>query len=433
MSEDTTVFQKLIDDAVLKRIAPGFQAVVFDKDQILFSGISGYASAPSVEDPDGREMTPSTILWVASFCKVVTHIIALHAIERGFIQNFTMNDLDNHEKLVEILPELKQGSGTLCTKIIEGFEEPGPDGKKVMKLRDAKNKITLRMLLTHTTGFAGGAGWNNPLISQLFQGDDPIINNLPHVVTGLIKDFQIPLLFEPGTGFQYGVSTEWVAQFVVRGTGKNLRVLYKEFIVHPLSIPSDETDLWFPSSAKDRIASLHIKNADSPSGFIIIKQPLYTREDGPDEGHAYPAEGLLWATFRAFVPILQAMLRHDERILKKETWERVTKDDLKDRGITISKPYFESPIIFSTIDEYTKSTSPDISPGENMLSCYTLSGLAVGSYGWAGAVNAFFFLDPKNGIGGVLGTQMLPFMDSSIVEIRDKFENLIYETFVKKA
>ena len=165
MSKDTTAFQTLIDDAVSKGIAPGFQAVVFNKDKILFNGVSGYSLIPSQIDPKGVEMTPSTIFWVASFTKLVAHLLALQAIERGLISGFTMDDLDNHEKLVEILQELRQGSRTLVTKILEGWEEK--DGEKVMKLKDVKNKITLRMLLTHTSGFAGGFGWNNSLTAQL--------------------------------------------------------------------------------------------------------------------------------------------------------------------------------------------------------------------------------------------------------------------------
>ncbi|GJJ11941.1 hypothetical protein Clacol_006179 [Clathrus columnatus] len=426
MSGDMSVFQTLIDEAVSKGIGPGFQAVVFNKDQVLFSGVSGYAVAPSNEDPKGREMTPSTILWVASFCKVMTHLIALHAIDHGFISGFTMDDLDNHEKLVQVLPELKQGNGELVTK-------PGPDGHKVMKLRDAKNKITLRMLLTHTSGYAGGAGWNNAVIARLFEGGDPILT-ASHLFTGLIKDFHIPLLFEPGTGYLYVL-----AQFVVRSTGKNLRALYREYILGSLSLSSKETDLWFPAHIKDHIAGLHMKSQNSPNGYITINMPIYTKEDNLEEGYAYPAEGSLFASFRAFVPILQAMLRHDERLLKKETWEKVMKDDLKDRGIVPPRPYITSTVLFSeTIDEYVKSTSPDIPPGGSMLSCHvattpTVSGRPAGSYGWAGTSNTFFFLDSKNSIGGIIGAQMIPFMDPSIVEIRDKFESLVYETFVGKA
>ncbi|GJJ11939.1 hypothetical protein Clacol_006177 [Clathrus columnatus] len=204
MSTHSAAFQTLIDEALLKGIAPGFQAAVFDADQILFNGVSGHPSLPSIEDPKGREMSHST------------------------------RNID-HE-------------------VIEEFDKPDwPNVKKVMKLRDVRNKITLRMLLIHTADFAAGGGWtrNNRLIS-------------------------------------------------------------------------------------------------TTSKFVITDMPLYIREDGPEEGHAYPPEGMLWTSIRAFVPLLQAMLGRDERILKSEIWERVTKDDLKDRGVIVHNPYMESLIIYAS-------------------------------------------------------------------------------------
>ncbi|KIJ53966.1 hypothetical protein M422DRAFT_241228 [Sphaerobolus stellatus SS14] len=402
MPNKSAAFQTLIDEAVAKGIAPGFQAVVFNKDEILFNGV--WIRRRSIQ---GQSKRP------------VVHLVALQAIERGLIPGFTLEDLDNHEKLAEILPELKQGSGTVVTKIFEGWEDhPGPDGKRAMKLRDAKNKITLRMLLTHTSGFVEGSGWNNSQVVKLFDGNDATL--APHIFTGKIADFSIPLVFEPGTNYHYGSSTEWVALFAIRGSGKHLRTLFKELVAEPLAIPSAEF------------------NTTSPSGFSTIPFAIYSKENGPEEGHVYPAEAGLYSSLQAYVPILQAALRQDERILKKETWARAFKDDLKERGIIMNRPHIASyNFISASADEFIKSVSPEIPAGENLLSCFvvtapTLSGRPTGSFGWAGIGNTFFFVDPENGVGGIIGTQLIPFLEPSIIEIRDKFEGLVYEAFVKK-
>jgi methyl acetate hydrolase len=161
------VFQSFIDDAVANGVAHGFQCVVFDRDSLLFNGVSGLASGPSEHAPKGKPFKPETLVWTASCTKLAVSLIVLHILERGLAKSgFSLKDLDNHEALVEVLPEFKHGSGSLVTKIIEGFEdELGSDGKKVMKLRDAKGKVTLRMLLTHTAGLA--YEWNDYDLGEL--------------------------------------------------------------------------------------------------------------------------------------------------------------------------------------------------------------------------------------------------------------------------
>lgn len=142
--------------AIAKKFLPGVQVVVFNKDTFLVNEALGFSTLPSDDHPEGVLMTPGNTHWIASAGKLTVSLLALIILERGLVPNgMTLNDLDHHEKLIEILPEFKHGSGSLVTKIIEGFEPHlDPEGKKVPILRDAKNKVTLRMLLTHTAGLS---------------------------------------------------------------------------------------------------------------------------------------------------------------------------------------------------------------------------------------------------------------------------------------
>ena len=130
--------------------------MVFDRDSFIFNGVSGLSSVPSETAPNGIPFKPETLVWIASCTKISISLIALHIIERGLTKSgFSMGDLDNHDALIEVLPEFRHGSGSLVTKIIEGFEDGhDKDGKKIMKLRDARGRVTLRMLLTHTAGMS---------------------------------------------------------------------------------------------------------------------------------------------------------------------------------------------------------------------------------------------------------------------------------------
>lgn len=152
---NNTEIQQLFDDAVNRGLAPGFQYAIFNQTQLLVNGTSGLAKIASETDPHGVPMQPETILWVASAGKILVSLATLIVLERGLAHNgMTLDDLDNHEKLVEILPEFRHGSGSLVTKTVTGFEEQlDPNGKKVPILHDTKGKITLRDLMTHTSGF----------------------------------------------------------------------------------------------------------------------------------------------------------------------------------------------------------------------------------------------------------------------------------------
>lgn len=147
-------FQKLFDDATTNVVVPGAQFVVFNKDEILVNGVSGYSKLPTDDDPVGARMRVDDIHRIASAGKIAVAVLVLIVLERKLAPNgMGLDDLDDHDKLVELLPEFKKRGGSLVTKIITGFEpELSKDGRKVPILKDADEGITMRMLLTHTAG-----------------------------------------------------------------------------------------------------------------------------------------------------------------------------------------------------------------------------------------------------------------------------------------
>ncbi|KAF8590161.1 beta-lactamase/transpeptidase-like protein [Ramaria rubella] len=432
----TSVFQALIYEAVAKGVAPGFQCVVFTRDAELYNGVSGLASLPSPEYPAGRPYTCSTLLWTASCTKLLISLLVLHILERGLSKTgISLGDLDNHDALVEVLPEFRHDSGSLVNKIIEGFEDKlGPDGKKVMKLRDVKGKVTLRMLLTHTAGMA--FAWNHHILSQLYKpSDGSLPNNKMPLGSGNILDFEVPLVFEPGTNYHYGSATDWLGQFAIRATGRTLRQLLKDIIFEPLGIPPTEADIWLSPQLQQSRADIHVRDATSSQNFRKIEISIYSAEHNPAQGKAVIAEAGVFASMQSYARILQAVLNEDHRLLRsKEVWSMAKRDDLEARGLKIPRPDWKTamPDLTPDVDQFSKST---IEGGVsiNLLQCkvataQTLSGRPVGSFAWGGLTNVYYFIDPITGVGAVIGTQMLPFYDSRVVETRDKLETLVYKT-----
>lgn len=175
-AQDTTARLKALADEACanpKSGVPGTSIVFVGKDgQELFAHTSGKRGL-SKNEP----MTPDTVFWIASCTKLITGIACLQLIEKGILR------LDDGQQTEGLLPELKE------LKVLR------PDGS----LEDKKKTITLRMLLTHTAGFGYSffnerlRDWASPMGIDEF--------------SGRFEDMKQPLLFQPGEGWEYGVST----------------------------------------------------------------------------------------------------------------------------------------------------------------------------------------------------------------------------------
>lgn len=151
---------------------PGTTVVVVGKDgKELLAHSAGKRGAES-KDP----MTLDNIFWIASCTKMLVGVACMQLVEQGILK------LDDAEQTEGLCPELKS------LKVLQ------PDGSLVEK----KNGITLRMLLTHTAGF-GYTFFNERLRQWSYPvGADEF--------SGRIEDMKRPLLFQPGEGWEYGVS-----------------------------------------------------------------------------------------------------------------------------------------------------------------------------------------------------------------------------------
>ncbi|KAF9514487.1 hypothetical protein BS47DRAFT_1361694 [Hydnum rufescens UP504] len=394
------VIQKFFDDAVAQGLAPGFQFSYCEWRLGLVDAVSG---TPFRNDH---------ILSLVSCTKISISIVVLYILEKGLCPNgMTLADLDDHEKLVQVLPEFKHGSTSLVSKIIVGYEkELGPDGKKVPILHDYEGK------------------WWHPFLMEMYQPTDgtPPLKAFPFI-TGLIEDFvvrplsrRLQLLFTLNTGFaksarlskNLGLDTYWLGQFIVRSTGVNLRQAVKKYIFEPLEIPSSELDMYMPPEHMARKATMHVRSPTG-SGFISAALDIYTVEGDPPEGYAHFATGSLLGTLEAYTKVLQAALRHDPRILAETTWKLAVKDALTEQGHMKSLAYDFGQIFKSTI------------PGEEYAS-QTVSGRPPGSYGWCGIGNMWYAIDEVTGKGYMFGTQLLPFADPQLMDLKDDFEKLVW-------
>ena len=236
----------------------------------------------------------------------MTTICALQCVERGL---FT---LDSSEDLARLLPELAS------PKIIVG-----KDDKDEIIVKPASQKITMRKLLTHTSGHT------YPLFSPILT-TWCVNNGIPVDITSsgkLVHKFGFPLLFEPGEKWQYGVGLDWAGKMIERANnGMRLETYMRENIWGPLGMENTTFDL----DKHEHVARHLVEPAIRDSNTDV-----WTPEERPS---ADPIEdcyggGGLYSTATDYLKILASLLRSDEKLLRTQTVEEMFRPQLSRENI----------------------------------------------------------------------------------------------------
>jgi CubicO group peptidase (beta-lactamase class C family) len=171
---DTSAIDGLLEQAVSAGALPGVVAMVGDREGTLYEGVYGRLSVES-DEPARAD----TMFWIASMTKAVVSAAALALIERG--------ELELEQPVADILPAFGE------LPILDGFDGDVP------RLRAATRPVTLRHLLTHTSGC--GYWFDNPDVLRYHR-----VTGVPDPLSGSAEMLRMPRLFEAGERWEYGVS-----------------------------------------------------------------------------------------------------------------------------------------------------------------------------------------------------------------------------------
>jgi len=263
-------------DAALRRAVeakevPGVVAVAANDKGVIYEGAFGARDLVQ-----GPAMTLDTIFRLASMTKAVTSVAAMQLVEQGKLQ------LD--QPIGNVLPELS------APQVLEGFDDSGAP-----RLRPAKRPITLRHLLTHTAGF-GYEFLNADLIRYVKT------SGTPSGSTGKLASLRMPLLFDPGDRWEYGINLDWVGRAVEAVSGLPLKVYFRQHVFAPLGM--SDTDYVISSAQRSRLVSAHQRKPDGSLEPITPPDPPW-RE-------FWSGGGGLYSTGRDYLVFLQ-MLMHQGR------------------------------------------------------------------------------------------------------------------------
>ncbi len=269
---------------------PGIVAMVGDRDGLLYEGAFGRLSV------DGDEpVRADTMFWIASMTKAIVSVAAIGMIERG--------ELELEQPVADVIPAFGE------LPVLEGFDGDEP------RLRPARRQATIRHLFTHTSGL--GYWFSNADVRRYHE-----VTGLPDPFSGSTRVFELPLLFDAGERWEYGISLDWLGQVVETVSGQDLETHCRERIFEPLGM----RDSTFLPTDDQRARAMAIHTA-SPAG-----PPTLSPIGPPGEQEFLSAGGGLFSTCGDYTRFLRALLRggelEGERVLTPESVELAFSDHL---------------------------------------------------------------------------------------------------------
>ena len=378
--------QRIAD--VLRRAAdagdvPGVAAAAANADGVIFEGGFGTRDLKT-----GAPMTADTVVWIASMTKAITGACAMQLVEQG--------KLSLDRDIASVLPELAS------VKVLEGF---GADGQPL--LRAPKRAITLRHLLTHTSGFSYDM-WNANILRYMEATGTPGIISCRNAALAL------PLVFDPGDKWEYGISIDWAGKAVEAVSGQTLDQYMRDNLFAPLGMT--DTGFKIGDPQRSRLAKIH---ARQPEGLVSTDTEI------PQSPEFHMGGGGLYSTVGDYLKFAQMILFggtfNGARILRAETVATMSGNamgDLVCNPMKTAIPWATNDVDFVAGMKWGLSflINPEPLP----------TGRSAGSLAWAGLANSYYWIDPVRKIAGVYATQVLPFYDAKAVETFQEFETAVY-------
>ena len=380
-------------DALLRMAAesgdvPGVVAVATDRNSTIYEG--GFGSRVLGES---AEMMPDTVVWIASMTKALTGTAAMQLVEQGKLA------LDMPAG--DVVPELGEAV------VLEGFDADGQP-----HTRAPKRAITLRHLLTHTAGF-GYEFWNADVVRY------QQVKDLPPIISCQNATLRLPLLFDPGDRWEYGINIDWVGKIVEAVSGKKLGTYLSEHVFGPLAMT--DTAFRITPSMRQRLAKIHQRGED---GALVP-----TDTEIPQDPEFEMGGGGLYGTVGDYLKFVRMMLSHgragSEQVLKPETVELMSRNAMGECRVTMLHTVF--PALSHDAEFF-----PGMPKGWGLTFMINNeqapTGRSAGSLAWAGLANSYFWIDLTRGLGGVYATQVLPFADHKALPLFFEFEKTIYQS-----
>jgi CubicO group peptidase (beta-lactamase class C family) len=368
---------KALQAAVSGHEIPGVVAMAANAQSLLYEGAIGSRGAGS-----DAPMSTDTVFRIASMVKLLTSVAAMQLVERGRLK------LDEPAGNVDPLMS--------SPRILTGF-----DGKGAPQLREAHEHLTLRNLLTHTSGFSYPL-WDANVLRYIQSARGK--KDLP----------RMPLMFEPGAKWAYGGSIDRVSRMVEIASGQGIDRYFRDNITGPLGM--NDTGFTITEKQRARQARLHRRGSDGR----LVAQPFEKLETPT----SFSGGGGIYSSAPDYLRLLQALLNGGSldgaKILKAETVTLMAVNQIGNLQAGVMKT--TNPALSNDVD-FFPGTRLRWGLGHMINADAVPGGRKAGSLTWAGLYNTYYWIDPATRVAGVVMMQILPFADRQALKVYREFEH----------
>jgi CubicO group peptidase (beta-lactamase class C family) len=356
---------------------PGVVVAVVNKDGTLYHEAFGVSSTVR-----RTPMTRDTIFNMASMTKPVTSVAIMMLVDEGKLK------LD--DEVAKYLPKYRN------PLVISRFNDA--DGS--YETRPAKRPITIRHLLTHTSGI--GYGFASPTLTRIMQRT-------------MQTEMDVPLLFEPGESWAYGAGTRVLGNVVEVISGQKIDAFLESRILKPLGM--QDTSYLVPAAKYPRVVAVNARGVDGRFVERPMPATLPTQVAG---------DGGLYGTASDYGLFLRMLLNRgklgDRRILSEKSAKTMFETHT---GRVVVQPQ-ESAIPTLSRNFPLGAGKDRWGLGFQLAAEKAPNRRAPGSGTWAGIFNTHFFVDPDTEIGVIVMMQTLPFYDEASMKVYAGVEEAVY-------
>jgi CubicO group peptidase (beta-lactamase class C family) len=363
--------------AVDSGAVPNVVGVAADDRGVTYQGAAG-PRAVGGDEPVGVD----SIFRIASMTKPVCTVAALQQRERG--------NLDFDAPVDSYCPDFA------AIRVLDGFD----DGKP--RMRAPASRATVRQLVTHTAGLAYGF-WNADLARW-------------EAATGPSDALAAPMVADPGTRFEYGISVDWLGRVVEAASGQSLDDYLREHIFAPLGMSS--TGFLVDDEQRGRCVPVHVR--DEGGAWVATDFDWDQHPDRWAGGHG------LYSTPRDYLQFQRMLLGGGTlagtTILDRSSVREAFANQIGDLWFPAEIPTADP----ATICDFV--AGPGLKWGWGLLlNTSERPGLrSAGSGGWVGIFNTHFWVDPRARVAGALYSQFRPLGTPQALRMYVDFERALY-------
>ena len=326
---------------------------------------------------------------IYSMTKPIVSVVALALVDEGKLRLF--------DHVARFLPDLK----TPRVLISKGAKK---------EYISTTVPMTIFHLLTHTSGLT--YGFLNGLVANIYREEKIHFDGLLSLEDEVKKIAKLPLVFEPGTNWHYSVATDVLAYILELVSGLTLPELLKKYVFNKLGMNQIGFDVppnkiknlikcygskdIFESFPKERISDIFSNNPKLEEVNSFLSYPSGSEGKFSRGGHG------LFSTISDYGLFAASMLNGLKGILSRKSMEFM----LQDHTLSSMKPLIINPILTKPnegLQGYGFGFGVRIRGKGNTA----LSMGSEGEFGWAGAAETYFLVDPKENFYAVFMAQNL--------------------------